>query len=285
MTLGRPCHRFPAGIQSGRMFPFTRFTGTIPRLRTWLHELPDLARQALFCPHCRICGQPLIARAETAVCRPCLDDVRLEPRSCCPRCGLFRDSASGSCGACRLAPPPFRSHRSFAAYDGALRRLIVLYKYGEIEPLKKPLAGFLLERLRRENAGPFDLVLPVPADPRRRREFHPAAELARELAHALHLRLSADNLYKVRPTPAQAGLNREKRLRNLRGVFCLKRPRELRRCRVLLVDDVFTTGATLRACARVLARAGATVTAVTVAQSTWHMDSCEADDVMQKKTG
>jgi ComF family protein len=250
--------------------------------RRWLAVLPDLARQALFCPQCRICSQPLLGRGEAAVCSDCLGRVSLDPRPCCPRCGLFFDRPGGPCGACRLKPPPFASHRSFAAYEGELRRLIVLYKYGEIEVLKKPLAGFLRERLEREQAGPFDRVVPVPGDPKRRREFQPAAELARALAGRLGLKLESGNLVKVRSTPAQAGLRREQRLRNLRGVFRLERPRELKKTRVLLVDDVFTTGSTLRACARELVRAGATVTAITVAQSVWQMDRAGMADGMKK---
>ncbi len=237
-----------------------------------LRELPDLARQALFRPRCRICGAALLGREEAVVCGDCLAAVKPEQRPACPRCGLFRDSA-GICGNCRLDPPPWESHRSFAAYQGVLRQLIVLYKYGEIEALKAPLGDCLLRRLELEAAGPFDLVVPVPPDPGRRREFHPPAELARKLARSLGLPLAAALLHKTRSTPAQAGLSRDGRLRNLRRAFRLGRAGGLKGRRVLLVDDVFTTGATLRACAAQLSKAGAEVTAFTVAQSVWQADA------------
>ncbi len=89
------------------------------------------------------------------------------------------------CGSCLLEPPPFDRHRSYAAYEGTLREVIILYKFAEIEPLKHMLAGLYLETVLRELPGTYDAVVPVPADRRRHRGFQPLRAVGRVLARRL----------------------------------------------------------------------------------------------------
>ncbi len=186
----------------------------------------------------------------------------LEAASICTRCGLPFEAnlpASGGhlCGLCRLAPPAFDVARSFGVYEGDLRRLIHLLKYDGMRPLAKALATKMASLVPR--LGAVELVVPVPLHRSRRwsREFNQAELLARELSRLVGIPCRPGGLRRVRSTSPQAGLSHRQRRENVRGAFAATDAACIKGRRVLLVDDVMTTGATLNACARVLKVAGA----------------------------
>jgi ComF family protein len=136
-----------------------------------------------------------------------------------------------------------------------------------VRTLSGPLGAMLSDALPREKA--FDFILPMPMHWRRRwsRGFNQASLLARVLARRLNLPVTAA-VRRRKATPAQAGLTAAQRRSNMSGAFAVVRPEAVKGKRVLLVDDVFTTGATAGACARALKRAGAThITVLTVARA------------------
>jgi predicted amidophosphoribosyltransferase len=229
--------------------------------------LLQLLRSGLFRPNCRLCGSDLVAGDERVVCGDCRGKIRpaLEPR--CPVCGKFLPEATGTCGPCRLKPPPFVRHRSYAAYEGTLREAIILYKFGEIEPLKHLLAELYLETFERELPGAFDAVVPVPADRRHRRGFQPVGAAGRVLARRLGIPFRPGLLLKRKSTPPQVGLTQARRLVNLDGAFVLAPGAGAAGLNVLLIDDVTTTGTTIRKCAAALKKGGARVTALSLAQA------------------
>lgn len=230
--------------------------------------LLQAARSGLFHPRCRVCGADLVAPGETVLCGDCRAGIRFAVENRCRVCGKFLPREMATCGSCRLKPPPFVRHRSFAAYEGTLRQAIILYKFGEVEPLKHILAGLYLETLRRELPGAYDAVIPVPADLRRRKSgFQPQRAVASVLAHCLGVPFRPGLLRKIRSTPPQVGLTQAQRLANLDGAFALGARARPAGLRVLLVDDVTTTGTTIRKCAAVLKRGGARVTAITLGQT------------------
>jgi ComF family protein len=145
---------------------------------------------------------------------------------------------------------------TFGSYEGSLQQLIHLFKYGKIETLAHPLSELLLRALPRELS--FDVVCAVPMHWRKQwdRGFNQAALLAAPVAKRFGLKLS-ENLRRSRRTKAQASLNEKERRQNLAGSFAVSQPQKLANKRVLLVDDVFTTGATLGAAAATLKAAGA----------------------------
>jgi len=172
----------------------------------------------------------------------------------------------GRCALCRLGLNGFDAAYSFGAFETELRELIHLLKYGGVETLAQPLGRFLALALPRDEE--FDAVVPMPLHWMRRwsRGFNQAELLAREIGR----RTSAPvgNLVRrVKATAAQAGLTNAKRRANVRGAFRVRRGASVSGLRVLLVDDVMTTGATASACARVLKQAGAArVVLLTVAR-------------------
>ena len=172
----------------------------------------------------------------------------------------------GRCALCRLGHRGFDAAYSFGFYEGTLRELIHLFKYSRIQTLARPLGNLLAKALPREQN--FDVIVPMPLHWRKRwqRGFNQAELLAREISRRTHIPVRR-LLRRVRNTSAQAGLTNAKRRLNVSGAFRAK-DRSLEGKRVLLVDDVLTTGATGAACARALKNAGARqVTLLTVARA------------------
>ncbi len=155
---------------------------------------------------------------------------------------------------------------SFGAYEAELRELIHLFKYAKIRTLAGPLGKFLAVALPREQA--YDVIVPMPLHIWRRwqRGFNQSELLAREIGRRIHTPVK-NLVRRVRYTRPQAGLTNAKRRTNVVRAFRAKNSRALEGSRVLLVDDVLTTGATARACAKALKKAGAGhVTVLTLAR-------------------
>ena len=163
------------------------------------------------------------------------------------------------CALCRRESFSFDQARCFGWYEGTLRKIVQQFKYGKLRPLDKRLASWMTPLVSRMNADSLDLVLPVPLHRNRERArgFNQADLLARQLGRQCGIPLGGRDCVRVRDTPPQAGLRAAQRRKNVRGAFAVPRPAKVRGKRVLLVDDVMTTGATVDACARVLRQAGA----------------------------
>ena len=160
----------------------------------------------------------------------------------------------------------FDTAYSFGSFDGPLQKLVHLFKYGKVESLAQPLGRFLLSALPIDLR--FDLVIAMPMHWRKQweRGFNQAELLARPVARRAGLPLSS-NLRRRRYTRSQAGLSERARRENLKDSFSVRRPEQIAGKHVLLVDDVFTTGATLRTAAGILKEAGAArVSVVTLAR-------------------
>jgi len=216
----------------------------------------------LFPDECRICGQPLAEISRIPVCRKCLSAPQpLLAEFFCASCRTpfqndFPLDTQGRCGLCRAGLRGFDAAYCFGAYDGTLRELIHLYKYGRIKTLSRPLSDLLAAALPLDEV--FDAVTPVPLHWRKQwqRGFNQSELLARAIARRRGLPLKRA-LHRVRATETQAGLSHPERRRNVATAFqCRRAARKLAGRRVLLIDDVMTTGSTAAACARVLKDAG-----------------------------
>jgi ComF family protein len=205
------------------------------------------------CPACLALPKPLQAEFFCRACRtPFVDAYPLDEHDLCT--------------VCREGLANFDAAYSFGSYEGTLQQLIHLFKYAKVETLGQPLSRFLLQALPLE--ANFDLIIAMPMHWRKRweRGFNQAELLAAPVARRYGLPL-ANNLRRARYTRSQAGLTESGRRENLRGSFRLHRPEQIKGKRILLIDDVFTTGSTLRAAAAILKSAGAAhVAALTLAR-------------------
>lgn len=232
-----------------------------------VREILNLLRISLFVPRCFCCQEILISKDEKYLCHSC--QIKIVPYTdpVCIICGKALISGGETCGECLIIRAPFRRHVSFARYEGVLKELISLYKFKELQPLKKILVDCLAECFRTSINESFDWIVPVPADSGRKREVKPILDISRSLSQKLGIGLLKNNLVKVKKTPPQVILSRARRLRNLDGAFHLKKPGMVKNRKVLLVDDVYTTGTTVKKCSQQLKKAGAEVVALTLARS------------------
>ena len=239
-------------------------------------EALDALASLVFPAPCRICEATLTAASRIPVCSACLDSFQPLSGAACQKCGKPFVSAVAAaspqplCHLCRRDVYNFDLARSFAAYTDAMVRAIVLLKYHEVTPLGVWFGARLAEMVARDpEAFAADVVVPVPLHASRLRErgYNQAELIARPLSKRLDLPLRSYLLVRTRPRPEKLKLTRQERWRTVRGAYAMRTAAKIDKLRVLLVDDVFTTGATLDACARVLRQAGASrVVALTVAR-------------------
>jgi ComF family protein len=185
----------------------------------------------------------------------------------CQLCGrpfaspLAAQAMTPLCHLCRLNTYAFDRARSFAIYSDALFEAIILMKYEEVAALGRWFAERLSEIADFSQMGQPNLIVPVPLHPERRRErgYNQAELIAGPLAKRLGTALDPVLLFRARPRPPQLLLSRSQRWKSVRGAYATPPGRRVDNLCILLVDDVFTTGATLDACSRALKRAGASV--------------------------
>ncbi len=225
----------------------------------------------LYPPRCAACGTRLSIEVGKRVCELCLTRIERLCEPLCARCGMPLDEnqpeGDRRCARCVQLPPRFRVARAAARYrvsaedqGGTLASIIRRHKYGLDQSLGRALAECLGPELPIRSQD-YDLVIPVPLHRGRLRwrGFNQAALLAAEVARRLDCAVDVMTLARIRPTPPQTAQDLDTRRRNVRRAFVVRRPSAVSDRRVLLVDDVMTTGATANECARTLLEAGARV--------------------------
>lgn len=232
--------------------------------------LPNLARSigkafkaALLPQDCLVCGA---GSAERLLCPACEADLPRLPAVHCPLCALPTPDGE-ICGTCLKAPPHFDATLAVFAYAFPVDRLIQALKYQH----RLALTHYFGEALAAVAHDTADVLLPLPLHPQRLRQrgFNQAVEIARPLAHALRLPLALDAVTRDKDATPQASLPWKERRRNVRNAFLCRV--DLSGRRVLVVDDVMTTGATLDELARSLKQRGAArVTNLVVARTLPH---------------
>lgn len=243
-----------------------------------LQRLPKAFIDAIFPPKCLICSAYRDSRQASVgsdascsisdltasyFCESCRKDLTPIASPFCSRCGLpfvSREGESHTCSECLLEKRYFRRARSFGVYDGSLMEAIHLLKYRKKSLLSRPLSTLARETFFQFwDVGGIDLLVSVPLHVKRLRErgFNQAHLLIRRWARQDGILLDGLTLIRSRWTEPQTTLSRTERRKNIKGAFSLRHPEKIKGRKVLLVDDVYTTGATVNECARVLMKAGA----------------------------
>jgi len=231
-----------------------------------IEVVPRLLRQTarfLLPDDCEVCNTPLAGDPIPHFCSGCWSTIALPGHSRCARCDRpFVSTVATSyspkhvCHSCAERPPSYTKAWTLYPYQAPLRDAICLFKYRGKVSLAAPLARLMIDRL--PVLGSIDLIMPVPlhAGRLREREFNQSLLLADRIGRHLGVPVSCADLTRVIPSPAQTTLPRKDRLKNLRGAFAVPRPESITGKRILLIDDVFTTGATVNECAKTLRKAG-----------------------------
>lgn len=224
----------------------------------------------VFPPMCLLCGERSPEKGFCDGCGGLLEKERINSPLCivCGTPFLSTKGVDHACGRCVEEPPFFTSARSAFVFEGKVLDAVHKLKYGGDTVLAGPLAALVRASHLHLPQG-LSMVVPVPLHPGRLRErgFNQSLLIARELSRAYALPLVYDRLRRARDTGQQVGLKAAERKNNVSGAFTIDDGGFFKGRKVLLVDDVITTGATLNECAKVLKKAGAEVTAITVARA------------------
>ena len=239
-----------------------------------MHVLSSAGRfllDALLPPRCLNCGEDVADPG--ALCSGCWNKLTfLHPPacSCCGRPFEHEIGPTGLCGSCAAARPPFRRARAALRYEEGCRDLILRFKHADRTDSTPAFARWMI-RAGAELIDDCELIAPVPLHWRRlfRRRYNQAALLSHRIAKEAVKRHAPDLLQRVRPTAGQGGLGRRARKERVVGAFKVKFSwrDQVAGCNILLIDDVYTTGATVSACAEALLDSGArAVDVLTLAQ-------------------
>lgn len=226
---------------------------------TSIRLLAGVVLDLLFPPQCAGCGA-----VGSEFCDRCAQAVEPLPTAICARCGRPQPAAVRRCAECRAVRSPVAGARAAALHTAPLREAIHALKYEDRPGLAAPLGRYLVAAFQEEPwrscAGEIDAVVPAPlhADRLRERGYNQSELLAAVLCDACDLALEPGWIERVRATRQQVGLNLVERQRNVSGAF--RASGAVAGKTLLVVDDVYTTGATLRACADAALAAGAVKT-------------------------
>ncbi len=271
---------------------------TLPRAVRVLRSPVEDVSCALLPSVCRICNQPLLHLSTSPVCHACWHALPEQTSPSCSLCGEAFDIQRGFrrlesantlfpeslCELCERARPPFAQAAAYGVYQNTLRALIHLLKYERVPSVAAPLGALLAQTIAKMPNLPDSLTMvavPLHASKERQRGFNQTILLAEATLRALRKQQGTPRapglpqlepalcaLGRQRATESQSSLSPRDRRRNLRGAFFVAEPQRIAGRSILLLDDIYTTGATARECSRVLLAAGATsVYVATLARS------------------
>lgn len=228
-----------------------------PAVKRWA----GVAVDAIFPPRCFLCADIISQKGH--VCVSCWRELQFITAPQCGCCGHPFEYAVGEdalCGACIQDEPAYDKARAVLSYDDASRKLVTRFKFSDMTHSGHTLASWMI-RAGEQCTRDADVIVPVPLHRMRlvKRRYNQAAILARYIARQTELPLLVDGLKRLKHTTPQSGLSRRQRKLNVKGAFAVpsSRLQQIEKKRILLIDDVMTTGATLEACAKALKKAGA----------------------------
>ncbi len=212
-----------------------------------LRNVFETAVVFLYPAKCRVCKTSLEVASIPYICANCWRDIQFLEPPWCDICGT--PNVDGLCDECATSPPRYGKLRSIALYQTTLQQAIHLFKFEKKKVFAQPLIRLINAHIPTDCAvTEYDFILPVPIHKKRLRErgFNQATLLAKGIAQAEGVPVLTDALVRHRHTVAQSSLDMEARQHNIVGAFEIRKPEVIHNKRLLIIDDVFTTGATVR---------------------------------------
>lgn len=230
-------------------------------MKSWIKAFLNF----IFPPKCPLCGIFLTLEEESLFfCKECFGGINFINSPSCPRCGLPYPNIDYSthhlCGQCHLNKRAFEKARAVGYYDGILLKSIQYFKYYDRLTFGRPLGKLLGDYLMTsEDRYSYELIIPVPLHKKRLKErgFNQSSLLAKVVAKRNSVPLDVATLKRVRWTEPQTNLSGKERETNVKGAFRVVKRDRVEGKKILLIDDVFTTGSTVNECAKALLRAEA----------------------------
>jgi len=222
---------------------------------------------SVFQRYCLICSETICTADEGHICNRCRKEIGRTPANTCERCGSELTDSASVCGQCILNPPPYIRHASYGLYQEKMRKMVLMFKLSGKENLRKDISGLYREVIGRNFENGFDLIVPVPPDPGRKKTFDPVSAIAEALSGFYGKPCIRKNLVKKKTTKKQSSLNYHRRIRNLNGAYRIREPGVFSGKRILLIDDVYTTGTTVKKCTALLGKYSREIYVVTLAIS------------------
>ena len=222
--------------------------------------ITEINLSLLFPKICETCEELLPARDEMGVCQNCVAKVKKISPPFCPACGRTSAAPNKRCGQCHREPFHFERAYAVLYYEGKTRRLLQAFKFRERKRLKKFFTDLLLEFLSNHlDISDFDILVSVPMDAQK--ENHRGFNQARLLCKQIAKKTSRDDFsacfIKKKSRKTQSLLTRSQRAKNIAGTFFVKKPGAFSGKKILLIDDILTTGFTASECAKTLKKDGA----------------------------
>lgn len=220
----------------------------------------------IFPVNCRTCDEPFLSLKEKYICNECFSKIKFITPPYCDKCGKilvesFSEIERPLCQECQTHKRYFYKARGVGIYEDVLRESIHILKFEKKEGIHNQLGNLLVNYLKEQHQeliSQIDFIIPVPLHRKRLRArgFNQAQLLSISIGNYFNLPLNLD-LKRIRFTTPQMNLDREERMQNIKGAFGIKNHHSITRKSILLIDDIFTTGATVNECSKVLIKAGA----------------------------
>lgn len=212
-------------------------------------------------PRCICCGKTL--NAQDGVCEDCFNKINFITKPHCAKCGLPFESASSNkdslCGICiKDKKPLFRLSRSAVRYDDISKNMILAFKFMDKTENAKVLSSWLYMAGKDIFEQGVDLIVPIPLHYSRllKRKYNQSALLAKALSKLTGVKVDYSSVTRHKKTKPQVEFSGKARVKNVKGAFEVKHPEKIKGKRIVLIDDVYTTGSTLKECAKALKKAG-----------------------------
>ncbi len=227
----------------------------------------------VFPNYCINCGKMLIEKEHHCFCNECWDKIEIFNGESCKKCGAPVITAKGVCFKCRSKKFFYNEIKCVGKYDGILKEAIRAYKYENRFKLADEFVNLILDNIDKEYYSDIDYIIPVPASEERLSMYGFAhiLYLAERLGKRTGIKV-LDGIKKIKHTPPQVSLNYDERINNLKGAFLLKRNayEKIEGKRILLIDDVYTTGTTVNEVSLAIKQgAPAKIKVLTIAK-TWY---------------